>query len=70
MDTLVFTFLLEVSHIASKERDLYIDEVYEIDEKGVWTKRERTDGIWLKNEEIKSIEFFYCDRGGNKNEKK
>ena len=54
----------------SKERDLYIDEVYEIDEKGVWTKRERTDGIWLKNEEIKSIEFFYCDRGGNKNEKK
>ncbi len=26
MDTIVFTFLLEVSHIASKERDLYINE--------------------------------------------
>lgn len=54
----------------SKERDLYIDEVYEIDENGLWKKRKRTDGIWLKNEEIKSIEFFCCEKGDDKNEKK
>lgn len=53
----------------SKERDLYIDEVYEIDEKGEWKKRKRTDGIWLKNEEIKSIEFWNYEKGDEENEK-
>lgn len=42
----------------SKERDLYIDEVYKINKYGEWTKRNRTNGIWIKNEEIKSIEFL------------
>ncbi len=46
-----------------QERDLYIDEVYEISKSGNWKKRERTDGIWLKSDEIKTIEFYKCKKG-------
>lgn len=65
-------FIGENSFISSnfRERDVYIDKVYEIDENGKWNKRKETDGIWIKNEEIRSIEFFYCEKGENKNEEK
>lgn len=53
----------------SKERDLYIDEVYRMNDKGEWIKREETDGIWIKNEEIRCIEFFNNVEGGDENEK-
>lgn len=64
-------FIGENSFISSnsKERDLYIDEVYEICEKGKWKKRLETDGIWIKSEEIMSIEFFKYERK-MKNERK
>ncbi len=48
----------------SKERDLYIDEVWEVDKKGKWKKRVGTDGIWIKHEEILSIEFLLYERRG------
>lgn len=51
-----------------KERDLYIDEQYEISKNGEWKKVNRTDGIWIKNDEIKYIEFLKNERK-NKNEK-
>lgn len=51
-----------------KERDLYIDEQYEISKNGEWKKVNRTDGIWIKNDEIKYIEFLKDERK-NKNGK-
>lgn len=51
-----------------KERDLYIDEQYEISKNGEWKKVNRTGGIWIKNDEIKYIEFLKNERK-NKNEK-
>ena len=51
-----------------KERDLYIDEQYEISKNGEWKKVNRTDGIWIKNDEIKYIEFVKYERK-NKNGK-
>lgn len=42
----------------SKERDIYIEKVYEIGRNGRWRLRERTDGILLKASEIRFIEFF------------
>lgn len=51
-----------------KERYLYIDEQYEISKNGEWKKVNRTDGIWIKNDEIKYIEFLKNERK-NKNEK-
>lgn len=51
-----------------KERDLYIDEQYEISKNGEWKKVNRTDGIWIKNDEIKYIEFLKNERK-NKDEK-
>lgn len=51
-----------------KERYIYIDEQYEISENGEWKKVNRTDGIWIKNDEIKYIEFLKNERK-NKNGK-
>lgn len=51
-----------------KERDLYIDEQYEISKNGEWKKVNRTDGIWIKNDEIKYVEFLKDERK-NKNGK-
>lgn len=51
-----------------KERDLYIDEQYKISKNGEWKKVNRTDGIWIKNDEIKYIEFLKDERK-NKDEK-
>lgn len=40
------------------ERDIYISEVFAIDKEGEWHKVNRTDGIWIKLEEIIYIEFL------------
>lgn len=40
------------------ERDIYLEEIYTMDEDGKWVKRERTDGIWIKASNIKVIEFI------------
>lgn len=40
------------------ERDIYLQAVWEINpENGDWTRKELTDGIWIKASEILSIEF-------------
>ena len=64
-------FLGENSFISqySKGRDLYIDKVYEMKPNGIWNKRKGTDGIWIKGEEIKSIEFLKSEEGDKDNEK-
>jgi len=71
-EKIIAGFLGNNSFISSnaRERDLYIDEVYEIRKKGKWRRRRGTDGIWLSSEEIKSIEFLHYDRkGGEENGK-
>jgi len=40
------------------DRDLYIKEVYKIDDNGKWKRVENTDGILIKAEQVKYIEFF------------
>lgn len=39
-------------------RDIYIEEVYLLDENEQWIKMKRTDGVWINPSEIKMIEFF------------
>jgi len=68
-DKIVSGFLGSLSYISQneKERDIYISEVFEIDENNKWTRKKNTDGILIKAEEIKYIEFF---KEGVKNEEK
>lgn len=57
-------FIGKYSYISSnpRERDIYIDKVYMVNEQQEWIKKEGTDGILIKAEEIKSIEFFDYDK--------
>lgn len=68
-DKIISGFLGSLSYISQneKERDIYISEVFEIDENNKWTRKKNTDGILIKAEEIKYIEFF---KEGVKNEEK
>jgi len=57
-------YMAENSFLSSdpKERDIYIELVYEKDKKGGdWIKQD--SGIWLSGSHIKSIEFIPDDRG-------
>lgn len=40
------------------ERDIYIEEVYRLNENKQWIKRERTNGVLISREQIKYIEFI------------
>lgn len=42
----------------SIEHDIYIERVYRICENGQWEETSRTDGILIKGDQIKLIEFF------------
>jgi hypothetical protein len=43
------------------ERDLYLQSVWEVNsESGEWTRKELTDGIWIKASEILSVEFKHA----------
>lgn len=42
----------------SECRDLYIERVYKIDDTGQWNVVERSDGIFIAKDQIKTIEFF------------
>lgn len=44
-----------------KERDIYIERVFEIDDANNW--QQRTSGVLLAGSEIRSIEFWPVDRG-------
>lgn len=59
-DKTISGFLGSLSYISQneRERDIYISEVFEIDENNKWTRKKNTDGILIKAEEIKCIEFF------------
>lgn len=51
-------YLGEQSFISSdpSERDIYIQQVYEVDEDNNWTPR--LSGVWIANGEIQSVEFW------------
>ncbi len=40
------------------ERDVYIEKVYKIDNNNLWNEVPRSDGILIKGDQIKYIEFF------------
>ena len=40
------------------ERDIFLEEIYTLDEEEQWVKKERTDGVWIKASNIKIIEFI------------
>jgi len=40
------------------ERDIYIEDVYKLNDNRDWVKRERNDGILIASDQIKCIEFF------------
>lgn len=40
------------------ERDLYLECTYEVDEEGNWEIKQGSQGLLIKAEEIKAIEFF------------
>lgn len=39
------------------ERDIYLEEVYTLNEDENWVKVDRTDGVWISTSNIKLIEF-------------
>ena len=41
----------------SESKDLYLQEAYTITEDGEWMKQPTTDGVWLRGDEIRSVEF-------------
>lgn len=59
-DSIIAGFMGGLSFISSNEdeRDIYINEVYTIDDNNNWSIRENTNGILIKAEYIKYIEFF------------
>lgn len=48
------------------ERDIYLEEIYDIKDSGVWEKIERTDGILIKGEAIKFVQFWNDEIEGGK----
>jgi hypothetical protein len=42
----------------AKHRDIYVEEVWSVDDEGIWSQVDRTDGIWIPSEQIKYIEFW------------
>jgi hypothetical protein len=38
------------------ERDIFLQQVYEVDDEGKWTPR--TSGVWIAHGEIQSVEFW------------
>jgi len=40
------------------ERDLYVQEVYSIDDQGHWQRVARSEGVWIRADQIRHIEFW------------
>jgi hypothetical protein len=51
------------------ERDVYIEKIYKINDNGCWNEVERSDGILVKCNQIKTIEFWNDERVNQKNGK-
>ena len=58
-DEMVYGKYANNSFTSSDEsyRDIYLEEVYILDDENNWILAERSDGIWISPNEIKSIEF-------------
>ncbi|MEJ0017089.1 MAG: DUF6338 family protein [Acetobacteraceae bacterium] len=46
-----------------KDRDLYIEQVYDVDDEGNWTLKTRGKGIYIAGGEVRTIEFIPRDAG-------
>lgn len=59
-DKTVYGLFSDLSFASSEqeERDIYIEEIYDINGKNEWVKDERTDGIYIPKDMIKTIEFL------------
>lgn len=42
----------------TSERDLYLEKVFYLDNEDNWVERKNSNGIWLRGDQIKHIEFF------------
>lgn len=42
----------------STERDLYIEKIYDVDDKNTWNEVPRSLGMYISKDEIETIEFF------------
>lgn len=49
------------------DRDIYIEEIYNIDDKGNWTAVPRCDGILIRGENIRYIEFIADEKRSEDN---
>lgn len=52
------------------ERDLLLESVYQMDDNGAWSRRSKTDGIWIPAGQIKWIEFFSDEEEVNVDEQR
>ena len=53
--------LFSCNSLASSDmdyKDIYIEEIYVLDDKCNWMRVERTNGVWISAEQIKYIEFL------------
>ena len=41
----------------SGERDLYLEETYEVSDDGSWKRLTRDAGVWIRGTEVRLIEF-------------
>ena len=48
--------------------DIYLQEVFNLEE-DVWTRDPHSDGVWLPQSEIKSVEFIKIKRNGKRRQK-
>lgn len=46
-----------------KERDLYLAQVYDVDEEGTWTMRTPGKGVYITGGEVRLIEFIPASEG-------
>ncbi|MBI2218807.1 MAG: hypothetical protein HYU51_16095 [Candidatus Rokubacteria bacterium] len=42
----------------STERDLFVESVYRVEERGAWTEVPLNAGIWIRGDEIQHVEFW------------
>lgn len=40
------------------DRDLYIEEIYEVEDDGPWQPVPMNRGVWIRGEAIRTIEFL------------
>ena len=67
-DSTVYGFYGENSFASSEpdERDIYLEKIYDIDEKNKWIENKECLGIHISQNQIKTIEFLKGDFNNGK----